>query len=304
MNISTRLVIPAAMLSILLAGCSSTETTAEAEPESSLTLETYTADDYGYATTSTIIYGKNDAILIDPNFLKRDALKVADMIRATGKNLTTIYTTHAHPDHFMGVETILAEFPNARYVALPQVAERIATAWPNRREFWYPTYGDELPGPDPILPEPLAKPELTLEGETFPITGELIGDGPGNSFVWIPSLRAVVAGDTVFYERHLGVPADPAPWYETLAMIEALNPEIVVPGHKDENTPTSPAALDWMREYITDFNNFKAESSSAEELKEKMLAKYGNIAHPDRLDQAVTAAFAPPAKGKGKGKAK
>ena len=57
---------------------------------------------------------------------------------------------------------------------------------------------------------------MTLEGETIEITGEVVGDGPGNSYVWIPSLRTVVAGDVVFYERHLGVPADPTPWFAAL----------------------------------------------------------------------------------------
>jgi glyoxylase-like metal-dependent hydrolase (beta-lactamase superfamily II) len=125
------------------------------------------------------------------------------------------------------------------------------------------------------------------------ITGEVMGDGPGNSFVWIPSLRAVVAGDVVFYERHLGVPADPAPWFATLDRIDALEPEILVAGHKGPNTPDDPRATQWMREYIADFNAFKADSASAAELKGKMLAKYPATAMPGRLDQAVEAAFAP-----------
>ena len=50
-----------------------------------------------------------------------------------------------------------------------------------------------------MLPEELAAPVLTLEGEQFPITGGVQGaDGPGNSFVYIPSLKAVVTGDIVF----------------------------------------------------------------------------------------------------------
>ena len=261
--------------------------------EPSLKLEVYTSNDYGYATTSTIVYGAADAVLIDPQFLASDARKVAEMIRASGKNLTTVYTTHAHPDHFLGVAVIKQEFPNARYVALPEVAKRIVTAWPARRNFWFPTYGDELPSEEPILPEALSSPQLTLEGETMEITGEVMGDGPGNSFVWIPSLRAVVAGDVVFYERHLGVPADPAPWFQTLDRIDALEPEILVAGHKSPNTPDDPRATQWMREYIADFNAFKADSASAPQLKEKMLAKYPTVAMPGRLDQAVEAAFAP-----------
>jgi glyoxylase-like metal-dependent hydrolase (beta-lactamase superfamily II) len=120
-----------------------------------------------------------------------------------------------------------------------------------------------------------------------------MGDGPGNSFVWIPSLRAVVAGDVVFYHWYLGVPADPASWLATLDRIDALNPEIVVPGHKRPSSPNDPAATQWMRQYIADFNRFKAESSSAAELKRKVLATYPDLANPPRLEQAVEAAFRP-----------
>jgi glyoxylase-like metal-dependent hydrolase (beta-lactamase superfamily II) len=279
---------------LTLAAISCATSPAEEAARPPLTLAVYTSNDWGYATTSTIVYGQREALLIDPQFLASDARRVAEMIKASGKTLATVYTTHAHPDHFLGVAVIKEEFPDARYVALPEVATRIETAWPARRNFWYPTYGDELPSEVPILPEPLPTPTLTLEGETMEITGEVMGDGPGNSFVWIPSLRAVVAGDIVFFERHLGVPADPTAWFETLDKIDALQPEILVAGHKRPETPNDPRATQWMRQYITDFNALKAASSSPAELKEKVLAKYPNLAMPERLDQAVEAAFAPP----------
>jgi len=286
-----RLIASAALLALAAVGCGAPTEDPDAAA-GRLTLEVYTSNDYGYATTSTIVSGARDAVLIDPQFLASDARKVAEMIKVSGKRLTTIYTTHAHPDHFLGVAIIKEEFPGARYVALPEVAARIETAWPARRNFWYPTYGDELPSEVPILPEPLETPTLMLEGETMPITGEVMGDGPGNSFVWIPSLRAVVAGDIVFNQWYLGVPADPSAWFETLDQIDALEAAILVPGHKAASAGNDPQATRWLRQYITDFNAFKAASSSPAELKEKVLAKYPGLAMPGRLDQAVEAAFA------------
>jgi len=284
-----------ALLGLVAAGSSSLPGSAAetASAAQALSLQVYTSNDYGYATTSTIVSGATDAVLIDPQFLASDARKVAAMIKASGKKLTMVYTTHAHPDHFLGVAVIKQEFPNARYVALPEVAKRIATAWPARRNFWYPTYKDELPSEVAIVPDALATPTLTLEGETMPITGEVMGDGPGNSFVWIPSLRAVVAGDIVFNQWYLGVPADPAPWFATLDKIDALKPAVLVPGHKRADVANDPGATRWMRTYINDFNMFRAQSRTAAELKEKVLAKYPGLAMPGRLDQAVEAAFKP-----------
>src|ERR1700733_13567802 len=40
-----------------------------------------------------------------------------DWIAHSGKNLTAIYATHGHGDHFFGVNTVQKKFPKARFVA-------------------------------------------------------------------------------------------------------------------------------------------------------------------------------------------
>jgi len=58
--------------------------------------------------------------------------------------------------------------------------------------------------------------------------------GPGNSFVWVPSLKAVVTGDIVCDHVYFGVPRDQARenWQKTIEQIAALKPAIVIPGHE------------------------------------------------------------------------
>jgi glyoxylase-like metal-dependent hydrolase (beta-lactamase superfamily II) len=260
-------------------------------PDSPLTLSVYTSDAYGYAVTSTIIYGEREAMLIDPQFLKTPANEVVDLIKASGRELTTIYSTHAHPDHFLGVATILDAFPNAKYVALPQVRERIVTAWPGRRNFWFPTYGDELPGEEAILPEALSEPKIMLEGHEFLITGEQIGlDGAGNSFVWVPAIKAAITGDIIF-NSHLRPPADTAPLYETLDRIAALGPEIVVAGHQAIGTANDPQVLNFIREYIGAFRMARQTSPNWEELAAKMKVMYPGLGREDALEQAAQRAY-------------
>ena len=66
------------------------------------------------------------------------ARALANWVVASGKNLTTIYATHGHRDHFFGTSTVLDRFPDARFVAPPDVikimrqqasAEFLATFW-------------------------------------------------------------------------------------------------------------------------------------------------------------------------------
>jgi glyoxylase-like metal-dependent hydrolase (beta-lactamase superfamily II) len=283
------------LLPALLLSCSGLHPLATlAANDAPLTLEVFTSTPHGYSVTSTLVYGENELLLIDPQFLLSEARQVVDMIEATGRKLTTIYTTHAHPDHFLGVAAILEAFPDAHYVALPEVRERMVTSWPARRNFWFPTYGDDLPSEEAILPEALSEAMLVLEGHELPITKEQIGlDGAGNSFVHIPALDAVVTGDIVF-NSHLRPPADTAPLYETLARISALKPKIVVAGHQGKDSTSDASVLTFIPQYIDAFRAARASSANAGELIAKMKELYPGLAREDALEQAANQAFAPP----------
>ena len=73
--------------------------------------------------TATLISGARDAVLVDTFLTVEASRELADWVAASGKNLTTIYITHAHGDHFFGLEPILARFPGARVIARPEVVE-------------------------------------------------------------------------------------------------------------------------------------------------------------------------------------
>ena len=70
------------------------------------------------ATTASLISGDRDAILVDSLVTKRESQELADWLTATGKNLTQIYITHGHADHFFGLNTVLETHPEAKAVAL------------------------------------------------------------------------------------------------------------------------------------------------------------------------------------------
>jgi glyoxylase-like metal-dependent hydrolase (beta-lactamase superfamily II) len=73
------------------------------------------------ATAVSLISGERDAVLVDAVLTSEDAGRVVDWIRATGRNLTTIYITHGHGDHFFGLNRILDAFPNASAVTAAAV---------------------------------------------------------------------------------------------------------------------------------------------------------------------------------------
>src|SRR5260370_16343379 len=64
--------------------------------------------------TSTLISGARDAVLVDALTTVPEATALADWITLHQRRLTTIYITHGHSDHFLGLPVLLDRFPDAR----------------------------------------------------------------------------------------------------------------------------------------------------------------------------------------------
>ena len=268
---------------------------ASAGAQSKFTVKVHTGrGQTGYDVNSTMIIGERDMLLIDPQFSLSDAHKLAAEILESKKRLVTIYSTHAHPDHLFGLAVLKQAFPEAKAVALPATVNAAKTGWPARQKFWFPVYGNNIPGPDPVLPDELATPVLSLEGEDFPITGGVQGaDGPGNSFVFIPSLKAVVTGDIVFDHVYFGVPRDAARdnWLKTIEQIAALKPAMVIPGHEGPGATRDMRAIDYMKKYIADWDVNVGRSKDAAEMRANVLKQYPGLGMEFTLNDRVATYF-------------
>ena len=134
--------------------------------QSKLHLRVFTSGPNGFSVNSTLIYGDKDAVLVDTQFVMSEAYRVAAMILESKKNLTTVYITHGHPDHYFGIVALKQAFPKAKFVALPATVAAIGNGWEGRLKNWTPEFGFNLPATGPILPDELQGNTLTLEGET------------------------------------------------------------------------------------------------------------------------------------------
>jgi glyoxylase-like metal-dependent hydrolase (beta-lactamase superfamily II) len=117
------------------------------------------------ANSSTLISGERDAVLVDTFLTIEQSQRLVEWVVASGKNLTTIYITHGHGDHFYGIAPLLERFPRARALATPEVidAMREQTSPAHVTNFW----GRLFPGqiPDRLrVAEPLDGGEFQLDG--------------------------------------------------------------------------------------------------------------------------------------------
>jgi glyoxylase-like metal-dependent hydrolase (beta-lactamase superfamily II) len=263
--------------------------------QSKFTLKVHTGrGQVGYDVNSTMIMGERDMVVIDPQFSLSEAHTLAAEILETKKRLTTVYSTHAHPDHLFGFAVLKQAFPEAKMVALSATVNAAKTGWPARQKFWFPVYGNNIPGPEPVLPEELATPVVTLEGEEFPITGGVQGsDGPGNSFVWVPSLKAVITGDIVFDHVYFGVPRAEARdnWLKTINQIAALKPAVVIPGHEGPGATRDMRSIEFMKKYIADWDVNVARSKTAADMRANVLKQYPGLGMEFTLNDRVATYF-------------
>lgn len=259
--------------------------------QSKLHLRVFTSGPDGFSVNSTLIYGDRDAVLVDTQFVMSEAHRVAAMILESKKNLTTVYITHGHPDHYFGIAVLKQAFPNTKFVALPATIAAIRNGWEGRIKNWTPEFGFNLPTTGPILPDELQGNAITLEGEPLKIVGGVTGDGPNNSYVWIPSLRAVIAGDIVFSGAYFTPPKMPQDWLKTLDQIAALKPITVIPGHERAGARNDASSIGFMKTYIHDYNQMLESSKTAVEFRSKLTKKYPNFALERLIVSAADAAF-------------
>ena len=191
-------------------------------------------EDLAWVTgTVTLIYGERDAVLVDTFLTEQHARELVDWVVESGKNLTTIYVTHAHGDHYFGLKLLLDRFPSAKAVATASTVAAIQTQIkPDAmKAIWEPRFHGQLP-PQLIAPEVLEGDKFYLEGEELKIVRLGHTDTSQSTAVHVPSIDFVISGDCVYNNTHLYLAECDEQacneWLRALDKIESLHPKAVV----------------------------------------------------------------------------
>ena len=135
--------------------------------KSALTIERHEGSEQGsFAVNSFLISGEDDAILVDTQYVRSDAVEVVAMIRRSGKRLRAIVTTHSHPDHHLGLQIVSEQFPEAELLATAPVVASIEREGPENIARWKPVLGSNL-ADEYLVPKPI-NGDLEIEGDRPP----------------------------------------------------------------------------------------------------------------------------------------
>jgi glyoxylase-like metal-dependent hydrolase (beta-lactamase superfamily II) len=234
---------------------------------------------YGFSSTSTLIYGEKDAILVSATFLLSDAHRLAAGILDTGKNLTHIVIPEFHPDHHFGAAVLQYTFPDAKVVATKSVAKDIVYSADDKMQLWGDLFGKDVPSRI-YFPMPLTKDYLEIEGHKIEISDGWQADMANETLVWIPSMRAAIPTDMVFYQVFVWTAESDVErrklWKADLEKLKKMEPAIVIPGHTlyDEFSTDPAATIDFTLNYLNDFDEILATVKTGDELVERVEKKY------------------------------
>ena len=234
------------------------------------------------ASTSTLISGDRDAVLVDALLTTSEGERLAAWVQATGKRPHAIFVSHGHADHFFGAGPVLDAFPSAQLMASDQQVVDAARGQttPQGLAIWNNWFAGQFP-PSPAVPALSSSQESDLDGH--PLLFRTIGRADAGmlaTIVHVPDMQAICSGDIVYNNIHMwlrnSTPDSREAWLASLDAVAALEPSTIITGHKDPDAPDDNATrvLDQSRRYIEDFGRTVARSSTPREVIDAMLAKY------------------------------
>ena len=225
--------------------------------------------------TATLVVGEQEVLLIDAGFTRADGHRLVARILDSGRTLRTVFLSHGDPDYYFGAEVVADAFPGVEFVATPPVIEYIRKSYAGKLEAWAAA-GANLP--TRLVDITPLDGGLTLEGSRFELKGGPV-TLPDRHYLWQPEYRAVVGGVLLFQQQHVWVadcpdPPQRAAWIALLDEMLALDPAVVVPGHRLPGTATDASAITATREYLQTFEVEQARAADGAALTEALLARY------------------------------
>jgi glyoxylase-like metal-dependent hydrolase (beta-lactamase superfamily II) len=234
---------------------------------------------------STLIYGNQDAVLTDPGLTEDQARVLGDWIAAKGRNLTDIFITHGHGDHWFAAG-LLAERFGARVVAsagtITQMHGNVAT----RPLLWDKLYAG-IP-PSPVTAVTVPDNRFTLEGYDLVIVEVGESDADDSTVLHVPYLGLVVAGDVIYNGVHMylgqsAVTGSLGPWRDAIGKVEALKPRHIVAGHQNRRLDDDATrTIAETRQYLDDAEELLRTENTAVGFFNAKIERY-----PDYLGRMI-----------------
>lgn len=209
-----------------------------------------------FPVNAHVIESATDVIVIDATLGMSDGQRLRARVADTGKPLSGVIVTHAHPDHYGAVTALVGDSKVPVY-AVTGVDDVIRRDDADKERILRPMFGNEWADTRTFPTQRVSDGDRVSVGSaTFRVVDAGPGESPHDSWWVLESAGPprVFPGDLVYHHMHAYL-ADGfgEQWLDNLARAKRELPADVqlFVGHGDSTR--GQAILDWQRGYIEEF---------------------------------------------------
>ncbi len=243
-----------------------------AEVAKRLGVEVFTSSPRALASNAVLLTGEQEALLIDTAFTLPDTEAIVQAVERSGKSLRSLLVSHAHPDHYFGIDRVREAFPGVEAYARRSVIEQLSE-FRAKILHWQELYAGEIPA-TLRLPEPLEGGSVSLEDAAIELIDLYMIESLHATAFYLPSEKTLVAADLVFANAHhyMSDVGDPDTWIAELERVRhGYDIERVIPGH---GPPGGPELFDRSIAYLTDWKEVARPGARFVDIAREMTGRY------------------------------
>ena len=258
-------------------------------------IHSYLSPADGLQVNTQMIEGPNAVVIFDGQLLLPYADEVASYVQTLGKPIDRIILSHAHTDHWGGLQVLTERFTNARVFALDGIADQVRARGPARLDGLRRTYGDRVATKVTVPTETITEgPHHRIDRVTYDFRRFVDAESDLQLAVLLPEQKVLMAFDLVFSpNQHAFTGGNHFDhWLIVLESLKALQGyDRIIIGH---DTPVDRFAIDSTMTYVKRAKEIHAASADAKTYSENLKAAFPNLQMARFVDLSASYLYAAP----------
>ena len=257
-------------------------------------IHSYLSPADGFQVNTQMIEGPTAVVIFDGQLLLPYADEVTSYVQTLGKPVDRIILSHAHTDHWAGLQVLTERFPDARVFALDGIADQLRARGQARLDSFRPIYGDKIATKVTLPTETITEGLQRIDGITYDFKRFVDAESDLQLAALLPEQKVLMAFDLVFSpNEHAFTVVDHFDhWMIILESLKALQGyDTITIGH---DTPVHRSAIDSTMTYVKRAKEIHAASSDAKTYSENLKAAFPDRQQAGWVDFSARLLYAAP----------
>jgi len=257
-------------------------------------IHSYLSPAEGLQVNTQMIEGPNAVVIFDGQLLLPYADEVASYVQTIGKPVDRIILSHAHTDHWGGLQVLTERFPEVCVFALDGVADQIRAGGPARLDRLRRNYGDKAAAKVTVPTETITEGLQRIDGVTYDFKRFVDAESDLQLAALLPEQKVLMAFDLVYSPKQHAFTGGNHfdQWIIILETLKALQGyDTIIIGH---DTPVDRSAIDSTMTYVKRAKAIHSVSADAKTYSESLKAAFPDLQLAGFVDLSASYLYAAP----------